>query len=87
MTITIMIDGSITPNRMLGFELQSSHVIERCYKILPIWSLLMFHTQLKKNNLKVCKNKNCGDILLGRTELEVLLVFVSYMFGQATHRP
>ena len=29
MTVT-MIDGSIKPNRMLGFELQSLHVIERC---------------------------------------------------------
>ena len=31
MTITILIDGSIKPNRMLGFELQSLHVIERHY--------------------------------------------------------
>ena len=29
MTVRIMIDGSIKPNRMSGFELQSSHVIER----------------------------------------------------------
>ena len=29
MTVTIMIDGSIKSNRMLGFELLSSHFIER----------------------------------------------------------
>ena len=34
MTVTIMIDDSIKPNRMLGFELQRSHVIERRYNNL-----------------------------------------------------
>ena len=32
MTITIMIDGRIKPNCMLGFELQSLHDNERRYK-------------------------------------------------------
>ena len=31
----IMIDGSEKPNRQLGFELQSLHVIENCNKSLP----------------------------------------------------
>ena len=33
-TVTIIIDGSIKPNRMLGFDHQSLHVIERCSKII-----------------------------------------------------
>ena len=32
MTTTIIIDGSIKSSCMLGFELQSLHVIERRYK-------------------------------------------------------
>ena len=34
MTVKIMIDSSINPNPMLGFELYSSHVIEKRYKLL-----------------------------------------------------
>ena len=36
MTVMIMIDSSINPNPMLGFELYtcSSHVIEKRYKLL-----------------------------------------------------
>ena len=34
MTVMIMIDSSIKTNRMLGFELQSLHVIERRYNPL-----------------------------------------------------
>ena len=32
MTVTIMIDGSVKRNRKFGFKLQSSHVIEKCFK-------------------------------------------------------
>ena len=33
MTVTIMIDGSVKRNRKFGFKLQSSHVIEKHYKV------------------------------------------------------
>ena len=33
MTVTIMIDGSVKSNRKFGFKLQSSHVIEKRYKV------------------------------------------------------
>jgi len=33
LAVAIMIDGSQKPNRQLGFELQSSHVIEKRNKL------------------------------------------------------
>ena len=36
MTVTIMIDGSIKSNYKFDFKLQSSHVIEKCYKLVMI---------------------------------------------------
>ena len=37
MTVTIIIDSSVKCNRKFGFKLQSSHVIEKRYKLIELY--------------------------------------------------
>ena len=45
-----MIDGSEKRNRQLAFELQNSHVCEKCSKIVVMWRI-----SLKINTFSIIK--------------------------------
>ena len=58
MTVTTMIDGSVKRNRKFGFELQSSHVIEKRYNPLNFISGIIRQTIFTKS-----EENNCSSII------------------------